>query len=86
MVQGFRDIKKSSRYNAINIEWCMKNAGFKGLGIMSTGSIHCRQYIVAGSQCQTAFIYYNPWYGARDLVSVNSKGFGRLSVSHEDYN
>ena len=46
IVQGFLSKKKPVRYKTKNMAWLWSRAGFRGLGIRSTGISHWRQYIV----------------------------------------
>lgn len=48
----------------MNMEWLNHSAGFSGLGMRSTGSSHCRQYIVCFLRRDDSRSFQWVWYSS----------------------
>lgn len=73
IVQGFFWRKHEIKYKSMRSTWFCCSNGFEGLGMIKTGSNHCRQYIFQ-SFCQMILLTLNA--NLSDfLVSRQSKGW-----------
>lgn len=71
----------------MNMEWLNQSAGFSGLGMSSTGSSHCRQYIVSFNKAlwqrvSVGLLQFNP--GLLEVLKekdVAESGWGKTDLS-----